>query len=229
VLHGELPCDPGKALGRSIGLEKRRRDELDGGGPAAAAGTQVPAKVWLGLINKRLREILWCTRKSLGTWVSENGDWQEVHTGGANGGRRRLGGECACAREATGAGLYGRWRSVKRSWGQPRRRCTRGVGSKALQREAERWPMACGGWHAGEWKLATWRRPNARGRYPQWHSSAAHGPLGPPVPRRARAARVRPLAWHGCATSRVGALWRSRAKTVCLGCFQKLLFSRFSH
>jgi hypothetical protein len=35
---------------------------------------------------------------------------------------------------------------------------------------------------------------------------AAHGPLGPPVPRRARASRVWPLAWHACATSRVGAL-----------------------
>jgi hypothetical protein len=39
VLHGELSCDPEKALGRSPGLEKRRRGELDGGGPAAAAGT----------------------------------------------------------------------------------------------------------------------------------------------------------------------------------------------
>jgi hypothetical protein len=52
VLHGELPCDLGKALGRSPGLENRRRGELDGGGPAAAAGTRVPANVWLGLINK---------------------------------------------------------------------------------------------------------------------------------------------------------------------------------
>jgi hypothetical protein len=123
-------------------------------------------------------------------------------------------GKCACARGATGAGLYGCWRSVKRSWGQPRRRCMRGVGSKALRRAAGRRPMVCGGWLAGEWKLATWRRPNARDRHPQWHSGAAHGPLGPSVPRRARAARVRSLAWHACATSRVGALWRSRAKTV---------------
>jgi hypothetical protein len=30
--------------------------------------------------------------------------------------------------------------------------------------------MACGGWHTGEWELATWRRPNARDRQPQWHS-----------------------------------------------------------
>jgi hypothetical protein len=54
MLHGELPCDPGKALGRSPGLENRRRGELDGGGPAAAAGTRVPAIVLLGLLNKRL-------------------------------------------------------------------------------------------------------------------------------------------------------------------------------
>jgi hypothetical protein len=58
VLHGELSCDPEKALGRSPGLGKRRRGELDGGGPAAAAGTRVPAKVWLGSINKRLGEVL---------------------------------------------------------------------------------------------------------------------------------------------------------------------------
>jgi hypothetical protein len=31
-------------------------------------------------------------------------------------------------------------------------------------------PMACGGWHAGKWELATWRRPNTRDRHPQWHS-----------------------------------------------------------
>jgi hypothetical protein len=32
VLHGELPCDPEKVPGRSRGLEKRRRGELDGCG-----------------------------------------------------------------------------------------------------------------------------------------------------------------------------------------------------
>jgi hypothetical protein len=58
VLHRELPCDLGKALGRSPGLENRRRGELDGGGPVAAAGTRVPTNVWLGLINKRLGEVL---------------------------------------------------------------------------------------------------------------------------------------------------------------------------
>jgi hypothetical protein len=58
VLHGELPCDSEKALGRSPGLEKRRRGELDGGGPAAATGTRVPAKVWLGSIIKWLGEVL---------------------------------------------------------------------------------------------------------------------------------------------------------------------------
>jgi hypothetical protein len=106
------------------------------------------------------------------------------------------------------------------SWGQPRRRCTRGVGSKALRREAARRPMACGGWHADEWKLSNWRRPNTRGRQPQWHSGATHGPLDLLVPRRARAARVRLLAWHACATSRVGALWSSRAVGISLNGFQ---------
>jgi hypothetical protein len=80
VLHGVLPRDPGKALGRSPGLEDRRRGELDGGGPAAAAGTRAPAIVWLGLINKRLGELLGCTRKSLGVWVREDGDRKRVHT-----------------------------------------------------------------------------------------------------------------------------------------------------
>jgi hypothetical protein len=63
VLHGELTCDPEKVLGRSRGLEKRQRSELDGGGPAAAAGTRVPANGWLGLNNKKLGEVLWCTGK----------------------------------------------------------------------------------------------------------------------------------------------------------------------
>jgi hypothetical protein len=58
VLHREPPCGLGKALGRSPGAENRRRGELDGGGPAAAAGAWAPAIVRLGLINKRLRELL---------------------------------------------------------------------------------------------------------------------------------------------------------------------------
>jgi hypothetical protein len=63
VLHEELPCDPGKVPGRSQGLEKRRRSELDDGGPAAAAEAWAPAKGWLSLINMWLREVLWFTRK----------------------------------------------------------------------------------------------------------------------------------------------------------------------
>jgi hypothetical protein len=62
-------------------LEKRRRGELDGGGPAAAARTRVPVNGWLGLINERLGEVLWCTRKGLSAWVREDGDWNGVHTG----------------------------------------------------------------------------------------------------------------------------------------------------
>jgi hypothetical protein len=80
VQHGELPCDPGKVLVGSPGLEKRRRGELDGGGLAAAAGTRVPANAWLGLINKWIGEVLCCTRKSLGAWVHEDGDRKRVQT-----------------------------------------------------------------------------------------------------------------------------------------------------
>jgi hypothetical protein len=61
-------------------LEKRRRGELDGGGPAATAGTRVPANVWLGLINQRLGEVLWCTKKGLSAWVRDDGDRKRVHT-----------------------------------------------------------------------------------------------------------------------------------------------------
>jgi hypothetical protein len=51
VLHRELPCDPEKVPGRSLGLEKRRRSELDDGSPAAAAEARAPANGWLSLIN----------------------------------------------------------------------------------------------------------------------------------------------------------------------------------
>jgi hypothetical protein len=80
VLHGELPCDPEKVLGRSRGLENRRRGELDGGGPAAAAGTRVPANGRLGLNNKQLGEVLWCIGKGWSSWVREESDWIMVLT-----------------------------------------------------------------------------------------------------------------------------------------------------
>jgi hypothetical protein len=64
VLHGKLPCGLGKTLGRSPDSEDRRRGELGGGGPAAVARTRAPAIMRLGLINKRLGELLGCTRKA---------------------------------------------------------------------------------------------------------------------------------------------------------------------
>jgi hypothetical protein len=78
---------------------------LDGGGPAAAAGIRAPAIVRLGLINKRLGELLGCTRKSLSAHVSGSLDWREVHTGGANGGMAVAQGGCACTRGTAGACL----------------------------------------------------------------------------------------------------------------------------
>jgi hypothetical protein len=80
VLHGELPCDPEKVPGRSRGLEKRRRNELDSGGPAAAAEAQTPANGWLSLINTWLGEVLWFTEKGWSSWVREEIDWSTVLT-----------------------------------------------------------------------------------------------------------------------------------------------------
>jgi hypothetical protein len=44
-------------------LEKRRRSELDGGSPAAAAEARAPTKRQLSLINTWLGEVLWFTGK----------------------------------------------------------------------------------------------------------------------------------------------------------------------
>jgi hypothetical protein len=60
--------------------------------------------------------------------------------GGANGGTTELGWRCAQAKERLGTGIYRRWRSDRRSWGQPRRLCTRGVGIKAQRRAADQRP-----------------------------------------------------------------------------------------
>jgi hypothetical protein len=48
ALPRELPCDLEKMLGRPLGAEDRRRGELGGGGPAAAAGARAPASRKLG-------------------------------------------------------------------------------------------------------------------------------------------------------------------------------------
>jgi hypothetical protein len=45
VLHGELPCDLGKALSRSPGLENRRRGELDGGGRGNSGSGECVARL----------------------------------------------------------------------------------------------------------------------------------------------------------------------------------------
>jgi hypothetical protein len=55
-------------------LQKRRRSELDGGCPAAAAEARAPAKGWLSLINTWLGEVLWFTGKGWSSWVREEID-----------------------------------------------------------------------------------------------------------------------------------------------------------
>jgi hypothetical protein len=76
--------------------------------------------------------------------VGEGVDGREVHTGRRQWRTAGLGGGCVCARGETGAGFYRRWRSVRGSWGKPRRQCTRGVGSKARRRAAAQWCAAVG-------------------------------------------------------------------------------------
>jgi hypothetical protein len=61
-------------------LEKRRRSEHDGGGPAAAAEARTPAKGWLSLTNTWLWEVLWLTGKGWSSWVCEEINWRTVLT-----------------------------------------------------------------------------------------------------------------------------------------------------
>jgi hypothetical protein len=61
-------------------LQKRRRSELDGGGPAAAAEARAPVKGWLSLINTWLKEVLWFTGKGWSSWVREEIKWSTVLT-----------------------------------------------------------------------------------------------------------------------------------------------------
>jgi hypothetical protein len=67
---------------------------------------------------------------------------------------RRSSGGGARAKERPGTGIYRRWRSVRGSRGQPHRRCTRGVGSKAWRRAADQRPN-------GERRLARRRVENS--------------------------------------------------------------------
>jgi hypothetical protein len=90
ALPRELPCGLGKTLGWSPGAE-------GASSAAAAAGTRAPAIMRLSLINKRLGELLGCTRKSLSARGSEGVDWREVCTGDANGGTAVARASCVCA------------------------------------------------------------------------------------------------------------------------------------
>jgi hypothetical protein len=167
VLHRELPCGLGKMLGRCLGSEDRRRSELVGGGPAATAEARAPAIVRLGLINKRLGELLWCTRKSSEACGGEGVNGRKVCTGGANGGRRGSVADARSHEERPGwvfidaGGRLGELEvnhitGARAAWAARRDDMRRSGG-----------PMASSGWHAGEWETATWHRPSAHGRHAQ--------------------------------------------------------------
>jgi hypothetical protein len=99
--------------------------------------------------------------------VGEDGDRKGVHAGRRQWRTAGLGGECACAREATG-------RVFKGAGGRLRGRGVNNIAGARAAWAARRCdvrrsggPMACGGWHAGEWEPATWCPPNARERHQQ--------------------------------------------------------------
>jgi hypothetical protein len=159
--------------------------------------------------------------------VGEDVDGKGVRTGRRQWRTAGLGGGCACARGATGAGFYRRWRSVRGSWGQPRRRCTRGVGSKARRRAAERRPN-------GVRRLAR-RRVGISHLAPSKRSRTSPT-VALPVRRmdrwvcRCLGVRARRayggLAWHVRDVARERAL-ASRGGNSSLKRCSKLIFSRF--
>jgi hypothetical protein len=154
--------------------------------------------------------------------VGEGVDGREVRTGRRQWRTAGLGGGCACARGAVGAGFYRRWRSVRGSWGQPHRRCTRGVGSKARRRAAERRPN-------GVWRLA--RRRVGNGHLAPSKRTRMSPTVALPVRRmdcwvrRARRA-YSGLAWRARGVARERAL-ASRGENSSLIHCSKLFFSDF--
>jgi hypothetical protein len=133
--------------------------------------------------------------------------------GGANGGTAELRWRCARTKERPGTGIYRCWRSVRRSWGQPHCWCTRGVGSKARRRAAERRPN-------GERRLAR-RRNNhlAPSKRPRTSRTVAlrrgawtDGSSGASACVRG----ARTAGWRGVRVmSRESALWRRGVETFC--------------
>jgi hypothetical protein len=188
VLHGELPCDPGKVPDRSRGLEKRRGSELDGGGPAAAAEARAPANGCLSLINTWLREVLWFTGKGWSSWMRLEIGWSTVLTGrrqwrtaAARQGRVR-------ARERTGRSFY-RPRASQATSPKHHAYRNRDMGAKAVD-DVRR--------GSGQWRMAV--RPCACARQPRvtglevgarhahrrtMHGEARHGPTVTGLLRRA--------------------------------------------
>jgi hypothetical protein len=161
VLHGKLPCGLGEILGRRLGSKDRRRGELGSGGPTAAAETRAPAIVQLGLINKRLGELSWCTRKAqeLAGVRASTGGW--FAPGGANGGTAGLGAGARAHEERPGAVFMGAGGQLgAREVTTTTRTCVE-RSRDGRRRAPLRRPMARHERCAGRWIYATWRGPLA--------------------------------------------------------------------
>jgi hypothetical protein len=122
--------------------------------------------------------------------------------------------------------IYSHWRSVKRSWGQPHHRCTRGVGSKARRRAADLRPN-------GERRLARQRveyshlapskRPRTSRAVALWHGAWTDGSSG----ASACTPGARTVVWRGARdVARERALASQGENNLLVPC-SKLIFSGF--
>jgi hypothetical protein len=151
------------------------------------------------------------------------GEWGRRLEWGSH--RRRLGWKRACAQGATGAGLYGHWRSVRGVVGS--------TTSPVHAQRGQQGAATCGGAAAnGVRRLARQRvetghlasskrsrsSPTVAFRRGAW----AAGSAGASVCARTAAGVA------SCTTSRVGARWRSRAVGISLNDFQNC-FSPIFH
>jgi hypothetical protein len=93
--------DARQVTGLGGSAEGRARRWRSGSG----RGNSGSAIMRLGLINKRLGELLGCTMKGSGACGDEGVDWREVRTGGANGGTAVAQADACAREERPGAGL----------------------------------------------------------------------------------------------------------------------------
>jgi hypothetical protein len=134
--------------------------------------------------------------------------------GGANGERQGSLSDARVREERLGVGFYRCRRSARGFWGQPHRRCTRSVGSKARRRAAERrlnGERRLAHWQVGSSHLAPSKRSRTSRTVALRRGAWTDGSSG--ASACARGART--AGWRDAlVTSCVSALWHRGRKTV---------------